>query len=45
MIENWIKQSAFSTKVEFFPENPILGTGGALKNAEDFLRKSVFPCT
>ena len=42
MIENWLKQSAFSTMVEFFPEDPILGTGGALQNAGGFLRKSVF---
>ena len=42
MIENWLKQSAFSTMVEFFPEDPILGTGGALKNAGGFLRKSAF---
>jgi NDP-sugar pyrophosphorylase family protein/aminoglycoside/choline kinase family phosphotransferase len=36
-IANWIKQSDFSKKVELFPENTILGTGGALKNAETFL--------
>lgn len=42
MIENWLKQSAFSTMVEFFPEDPILGTGGALKNAGVFLGKSAF---
>lgn len=41
-IKNWIKQSDFSEKIKFFPEEPILGTGGALKNAEVFLRKSTF---
>lgn len=41
-IKNWISQSAFSKKVELFPEESILGTGGALKNAEAFLSKSTF---
>ncbi|MEW6214043.1 MAG: sugar phosphate nucleotidyltransferase, partial [Nitrospirota bacterium] len=41
-IENWIKQSAFSKKVEIFYEDPILGTGGALKNAETFLSSNIF---
>lgn len=42
IIENWIKQSDFSKRVELFPEDPILGTGGALKNAEKFLSNSTF---
>lgn len=42
LIENWIKQSAFNNKVELFPEDPMLGTGGALKNAEGFLSGSPF---
>jgi len=42
IIENWIKQSDFSKKVELFPEDPILGTGGALKNAEAFLCNNTF---
>ncbi len=42
VIENWIKQSAFSNNIEIFPENPILGTGGAFKNAEAFLKNSTF---
>ena len=41
-IERWIKQSAFSDKVTLFPENPVLGTGGALKNAEGFLQNGAF---
>src|SRR4030042_7038406 len=41
-IENWIKQSAFSKNIELFPEDPILGTGGAFKNAEAFLKNSTF---
>lgn len=42
VIKEWIKQSAFSNKVEFFPEDIILGTGGALKNAEAFLCNNTF---
>jgi NDP-sugar pyrophosphorylase family protein/aminoglycoside/choline kinase family phosphotransferase len=41
-IARWISQSAFSGKVEVFPEDPVLGTGGALKNAETFLKNSTF---
>src|SRR4030043_439541 len=41
-IGNWISQSAFNEKVELFPEDPILGTGGALKNAEAFLNAGTF---
>jgi len=42
LIENWIRQSEFSKKVKLFPEDPILGTGGAFKNAEAFLKNSTF---
>jgi NDP-sugar pyrophosphorylase family protein/aminoglycoside/choline kinase family phosphotransferase len=42
IIENWIAQSAFNKKVELFHEDPILGTGGALKNAEAFLNAGTF---
>ncbi len=41
-IGNWISQSAFNEQVELFPEDPILGTGGALKNAEAFLNAGTF---
>ena len=41
-IERWIKQSAFNGKIELFTEDPVLGTGGALKNAEEFLKNSTF---
>jgi len=40
LIEGWLKQSIFSDKVTLFPEDPVLGTGGALKNAEGFLKDS-----
>jgi len=41
-IEKWIRQSAFSNRIKLFPEKPVLGTGGALKNAEAFLKNSTF---
>jgi NDP-sugar pyrophosphorylase family protein/aminoglycoside/choline kinase family phosphotransferase len=41
-IEKWVRQSAFSDRIELFPEDPVLGTGGALKNAEGLLKKSTF---
>jgi NDP-sugar pyrophosphorylase family protein/aminoglycoside/choline kinase family phosphotransferase len=42
IIENWINKSAFSKTVKLFPEEPIRGTGGALKNAQAFLGRSTF---
>ena len=42
MIRNWIKQSRYAGGVTFFLEEPILGTGGALKNAESFLWQRPF---
>ncbi|MFA4828404.1 MAG: sugar phosphate nucleotidyltransferase [Thermodesulfovibrionales bacterium] len=42
MIKEWIKSSVYANRVELFPEDPILGTGGALKNAEGFLSDSHF---
>jgi NDP-sugar pyrophosphorylase family protein/aminoglycoside/choline kinase family phosphotransferase len=36
-IEDWISRSAYHGSVVTFPESPILGTGGGLKNAERFL--------
>lgn len=42
MIESWLRSSPYAEKITFFPENPVLGTGGALKNAATFLKGSVF---
>lgn len=42
VIENWVVQSAFTDKIELFPEESILGTGGAMKHAEAFLQNSIF---
>lgn len=37
MLRDWAINSAFYERIELFYEDPILGTGGALKNAEGFL--------
>jgi NDP-sugar pyrophosphorylase family protein/aminoglycoside/choline kinase family phosphotransferase len=37
LIRAWFSSSHYADQVTFFPEDPILGTGGALKNAERFL--------
>lgn len=42
IIENWIAQSAFTDKIDLFPEKQLLGTGGALQNAAAFLQDGVF---
>jgi len=39
-IKEWIEKSPYKSKVFFFPEDQILDTGGALKNAESFLSES-----
>ena len=42
MIRDWVGQSGYADRVAFFPEDPILGTGGALKNAQGFLSGGPF---
>jgi NDP-sugar pyrophosphorylase family protein/aminoglycoside/choline kinase family phosphotransferase len=42
MLRDWAINSAFANRIELFPEDPILGTGGALKNAEQFLSDGHF---
>ncbi len=42
MIREWAGRSPWADRIEFFPEDPILGTGGALKNAESFLSAGAF---
>jgi len=42
LMKEWINASTFKDRIELFPENPILGTGGALKNAEAFLSGNHF---
>jgi NDP-sugar pyrophosphorylase family protein len=42
VIENWVKGTVFSERVVMFPEEYLLGTGGALKNAGSFLGQGNF---
>lgn len=42
MIREWFRNSPYADQVTFFPEDRLLGTGGALKNAEPFLAGSHF---
>lgn len=42
MIEDRVKQFPSTGKIILFPEEHILGTGGALKNAERFLSRGTF---
>ena len=41
-IEDWIIRSGFVDMIKLFPEDPALGTGGALRNAEAFLEDGSF---
>jgi NDP-sugar pyrophosphorylase family protein len=41
-LKDWILRSSYGKKVQLFPEEPLLGTGGALKHAESFLRECTF---
>ncbi len=42
LLKQWLIHSDFNTMIEIFPEDPILGTGGALKNAESLLKDRMF---
>lgn len=42
MIREWFRVSPYADQVTFFPEDRLLGTGGALKNAEPFLAGTHF---
>jgi NDP-sugar pyrophosphorylase family protein/aminoglycoside/choline kinase family phosphotransferase len=37
LLRAWAAASPWHDRIVFFPENPILGTGGALKNAQSLL--------
>jgi NDP-sugar pyrophosphorylase family protein/aminoglycoside/choline kinase family phosphotransferase len=41
-IEEWVRRCPLNKKITLFPEEKILGTGGALKNAEGFLKEGPF---
>ena len=42
LLRAWAAASPWRDRIVFFPEDPILGTGGALKNAEAFLSRGPF---
>lgn len=42
MLREWAAKSKYADRIEFFPEDPILGTGGALRNAQAFLSNGPF---
>ena len=42
MLMQWLDTSQHADKIELFHEKTMLGTGGALKNAEEFLSGSAF---
>ncbi len=42
MVREWAENSQYAGRAVFFPEDPILGTGGALKNAREFLSGGLF---
>ncbi len=41
-VEEWVSHCRLKEKIILFPEKTILGTGGALKNAEGFLKEGSF---
>ncbi len=42
LLRAWAKRSPYADRIRFFPEDPILGTGGALKNASSLLSPGLF---
>jgi len=42
MVREWAGNSPYKERIAFFPEDPVLGTGGALKNAGAFLSGGPF---
>ena len=42
LLRAWAGASRWRDRIVFFPEDPILGTGGALKNAESLLSRGPF---
>jgi len=42
MLRVWAERSPYADRIQFFPEDPILGTGGALKNAASLLAQGLF---
>jgi mannose-1-phosphate guanylyltransferase len=42
LIRAWAAGTRWRNRITFFPEDPILGTGGALKHAESMLSRRAF---
>jgi NDP-sugar pyrophosphorylase family protein/aminoglycoside/choline kinase family phosphotransferase len=42
LLRTWAKASGYADRIHFFPEDTLLGTGGAIKNAEAFLSTAPF---
>lgn len=42
LIASWLENSPCANQITLFHENPLLGTGGALKNAQALLSEGVF---
>ncbi len=42
MLSEWARSSPYAGKIDLFHEDPVLGTGGALKNARSFLQGAPF---
>jgi len=42
LLREWAERSTYADRIKFFPEDPILGTGGALKNASSLLAQGLF---
>jgi NDP-sugar pyrophosphorylase family protein/aminoglycoside/choline kinase family phosphotransferase len=42
LLRSWARASGYADRIHFFPEDTILGTGGAIKNAEAFLSTAPF---
>jgi NDP-sugar pyrophosphorylase family protein/aminoglycoside/choline kinase family phosphotransferase len=42
MLRNWANTTQYAGKIQLFHEKSILGTGGALRNASNFLGRSAF---
>jgi NDP-sugar pyrophosphorylase family protein len=42
LLRAWAAGSPWRDRIVFFPEDPILGTGGALKNAQALLSRGPF---
>jgi NDP-sugar pyrophosphorylase family protein len=41
-VEKWFFHCSLKQEITLFPEKSIMGTGGALKNAEEFLKEGTF---